>query len=277
MTEELKPVEGAEVKTPVEGEQQQEAPKYTALEEKALAQGWKPKDEWDGDPEDYRDARTYIDRGELLGKLKTQNNELKEVKTMLSYMSEHNKKVYTAGYERAIVDLKAQRIAAMKDENFEAVAAIEEAIDQNKDALNQIKRQPPAVQAPVQDKALADEWLSKNSWYKTDTSLKHWANGMAVDYARVNPGVTEAEIYSFLAKEVRKEFPHKFRKQGAPSPDGEGRGTGGGGTKATTSGEFDKLMATFDEDEARMAKALVKSGALTKEKYVEDYKSLQRS
>ena len=151
-----------------------------------MAQGWKPKDQWDGDPAKHRSAEAYLDRGELLGKLKSQGAELRQVKEMLTHMSEHNKKVYAAGYEKAIVDLKAQRIHAMKDENFEAVAAIEEAIDQNKEALNQIRRQPVA-QPPTQNKALADDWLSKNSWYKTDLSMKHWANGMAVCLLYTSP------------------------------------------------------------------------------------------
>lgn len=255
-----------------EAQVENDAPKYTAIELRAIEQGWRPKEEWDGPEEDWRDAKAYIDRGELLGKLKTQSAELKEVKNMLGYMSEHNKKVYAAGYQKAIVDLKAARIAAMKDENFEAVAAIEEQIDQNKEALQQIQRQPPAVQQPKGiDKELERQWLDKNSWYKTDPAMKHWANGMAFDYKRVNPEADEAEIYEHLTREVRKTFPHKFRRAGAPNPDGEGRQTNQTGSSKSSDGDFDKLMASMPEDQARVARQMVKSGLVTKAKYVEDY------
>lgn len=246
-------------------------PQYTEIEQRAIEQGWRPKEEWDGDEADWRDARTYIDRGELLGKLKTQNAELKEVKQMLSYMSEHNKKVYAAGYQKAIADLKVQRIAAMKDENYEAVAAIEEAIDQNKEALQTIQKTPATPQTSGINKTLEAEWLAKNPWYKTDTSMKAWANGMALEYGRVNQGVTEEEIYDFLSKQVRKEFPHKFKRVGAPSPDGEGRQANSGNNDKDAKGAFEKLMAQLPEDHARAARALVRDGHVTKEKYVQDY------
>jgi hypothetical protein len=252
--------------------QENQEPQYTEIEQRAMEQGWRPKDDWDGAPDDWRDARTYIDRGELLGKLKTQSSELKEVKNMLAYMSEHNKRVYAAGYQKAIVDLKAQRIAAMKDENFEAVAAIEEAIDQNKEALTQIQRQPPVMPAKEgPDKELEAAWMAKNPWYKNDKSLKVWANGMAMEYARTNVNVTEEEIYEFLSKEVRREFPHKFKRAGAPSPDGEGSRPANSGSTKNVDGAFEKLLATLPEDHARAARSLVKSGVVSKEKYVQDY------
>ncbi len=263
-------VPGTEVETEVENA----APQYTEIEQQAMDQGWTPKDQWDGDPGKWRDAATYIDRGELLGKLKVQSSELKEVKNMLNYMSEHNKKVYESGYQKAIVDLKAARIAAMKDENFEAVAAIEDQIDQHKEALQEVRRQPALEQKPKGvDRALEAQWKKANPWYDNDTSMKAWANGMAVEYARVNGEVTESEIYEFLSNKVRKEFPHKFKRAAAPSPEGEGRQASGAksGTSKDASTSFKALLAEMPEEHARAARQMVKNGLVTEEKYVEDY------
>ncbi len=249
-------------------------PQYTEIEQQAMDQGWRPKDEWDGDPTKWRDAATYIDRGELLGKLKNQSSELKEVKNMLAYMSEHNKKVYESGYQKAIVDLKAARIAAMKDENFEAVAAIEDEIDRNKDALQEVRRQATIANQPKGiDKTLEAQWKKQNPWYDNDTSMKAWANGMALEYTRVNGQVPEEEIYDFLTSKVRKEFPHKFKRAAAPSPEGEGRQANSqkGGSSKDASTSFKALLAEMPEEHARAARQMVKSGLVTEEKYVEDY------
>lgn len=253
-------------------------PQFTEIEKIALEQGWRPKEEWTGDPEDWRDARAYVDRGEMIGKLKTTNAEIKELKQMLAYMSEHNKKVYVSGYQKAIADLKAQRIAALKDENFEAVAAIEEAIDQHKDAMQQVQRQPTVNtgESVQTKKELEAEWMAKNGWYKTEATMRHWANGMAIDYKRVNPGADDAEIYEFLTKEVRKEFPHKFRRSGgAPNPDGEGRQAdsvrndkGSGNVESL----WKQMLSEMPEDQARAAQSIVKSvPGMTKERYLKDY------
>ena len=67
---------------------------YSELEERAIAQGWKPKDQWEGPPEEHRSAKDFLEFGEILGKLKTTSNEVKELKNSLRYLSEHQKKVY---------------------------------------------------------------------------------------------------------------------------------------------------------------------------------------
>lgn len=271
----------------IEGEQvpsnepnvENKEPQFTAIEQKALEQGWRPKEEWTGDPDDWRDAKAYVDRGEMIGKLKTTNAEIKELKQMLAYMSEHNKKVYVAGYQKAIAELKAQRVAAMKDENFEAVAAIEEAIDQHKDAITQVQRQPTVNtgESAQTKKELEAQWLAQNSWYKTEATMRHWANGMAIDYKRVNPAADDAEIYEFLTKEVKKEFPHKFRKVvAAPNPDGEGRKAESTGrdSKGTSNVEslWKQMLSEMPEDQARAAQSIVKNvPGMTKEKYLKDY------
>ncbi len=252
----------------------EDAVQYTEVEQQAMDQGWRPKEEWDGDPGKWRDAVTYIDRGELLGKLKNQSSELKEVKNMLAYMSEHNKKVYESGYQKAIIDLKAARIAAMKDDNFEAVAAIEDEIDKNKEALQEVRRQPTLAAANKgPDKVLEAQWKKSNPWYENDTAMKAWANGMALEYTRVNGQVPDDEIYDFLSKQVRKEFPHKFKRPAAPSPEGEGRQANSqkGSNSKDASVSFKALLAEMPEEHARAARQMVKSGLVTEEKYVEDY------
>src|SRR6266702_2198796 len=106
MTEEVKEVLEPVVETKEEGN---EPPKHTALEERAIEQGWRPKDEWDGDESEFRSAREFIDRGELLRKISSQGDELRKLKEVAGALSEHNKQVYVAGYKKAITDLRAAK------------------------------------------------------------------------------------------------------------------------------------------------------------------------
>jgi hypothetical protein len=52
----------------------------------------------------------------------------------------------------------------------------------------------------------------------------------------------------------------------------------GGNSQASKGGskEFDSLMNDLPEDQARVAKDLVKRGYVSKEKYVEDYNNIPR-
>jgi hypothetical protein len=52
-------------------------PVLTEIEQRASSRGWVPKDEWDGDPEEWRPAKEFIDRGELFKKIEDKIEQLK--------------------------------------------------------------------------------------------------------------------------------------------------------------------------------------------------------
>ena len=56
-----------------------EAPKVevSPTQQKAMEQGWKPKEEWEAegkDPSEWRDAKEYVERGELFDLIDSQIN-----------------------------------------------------------------------------------------------------------------------------------------------------------------------------------------------------------
>ena len=62
-------------------------------ESEAREQGWKPKEEYEGDPEKWRPAKEFVERGELFGKIDVLGRELKETKKALKLLQEHNSKI----------------------------------------------------------------------------------------------------------------------------------------------------------------------------------------
>ena len=75
-------------------------PELTGAEQQAYAQGWRPQDEWSGDPDKWVDANEFIFRGELMDRIQkqtkvinNQNAELGEVKEALKVLAEHNKQI----------------------------------------------------------------------------------------------------------------------------------------------------------------------------------------
>jgi hypothetical protein len=166
-------------------EQQAPAPEVNEVEDRARAQGWVPKDEWTGDPAQWRPADVYVDRGELLGKIKSQSAELREVKGMMTYLTEQNRRLYEAGYQKAIADLEAQRDQAVEEGNSKAVREIDKQIRAHEKALEDTNRTPI-----IEDKAAAvqaaqerfEAFKGKNTWYEKDEVMHDWANGAAVKF-----------------------------------------------------------------------------------------------
>ena len=251
----------------------------TPTERAASLQGWVPLSEWKGDPAEHRSAREFLDRGELLTKIKSQSAELQQVTKIVQHLSEHNKMVYQAGIEAGIKQLREQRKEAIREQDADALAEIEDKLDERRQQLAAAKAAPVATVAPaaqVQSPEFS-VFLQRNPWYQAQPSKRHYAHGLAIEFAKQNPNATESQVYQYVEQEAKKDFPDLFktRREAPPSPDGEGRRTSGsGGNTKTTSKAFDDLVADMPEDQARVARDMVKRGYVTKEKYVEDYNSV---
>jgi hypothetical protein len=265
-TEPVKAPEGTQA------EKHEEAPQIDEVEARAREQGWVSKDEWQGDPAAWRPANIFVDRGELLGKIKSQSSKMRELEGMVNYLAEQNRKLYEAGYEKAVDELTAARDAAIEAGDAKAVRDLEKQLRAHEKELEKAKQPAPKASAtPVVDD-LYQEWSARNPWYTKDEVLQDWANGAAVKMKTKNGNITEAEIYKQLEVDVRKVFPEKFKRVGAPSPDGASNRGAGSPARKDGNSDFDALLAELPEDEAQIARNLVKRGHVTKEQFMQDFK-----
>lgn len=252
----------------------------SATEQLAKSQGWVPLDEWQGDPRDHRSAKEFVDRGELLGKIRSQSQELQAVKNIATQLSEQNKKVYQAGYENALKELKAAKVTAIENQDGKALVAIEEKIDDTKDKLAALNATKPAATVPTGPSPDYQLYLQRNPQYLQSASYRVWSHNVAKEFAQRNPHASEGDVYAFIEEEQQREWPDRYNPSGKaqrrapPSPDGEGRGTANKGSGKGSSAGFDALIASMPEDQAKVAKDMVKRGFITKDKYVEDYNSI---
>ena len=261
--------------TPVAEPVQEQAPQVDPVEERARAQGWVPKEEWSGDPTQWRDAATFVDRGELLGKIKSQSTEMRELKTMVEYLAEQNRKLYDAGYQRAISELEAARDQAIEAGDQRAVRELDKQIKAHEKAAEEATRTPQPRVARTQAEAAEQyqEFLTRNPWYEKDEVMQDWANGAAVKFKTKHPSASDHEVYSHLSEEARRKFPEKFTKRaGAPNPEGGSNRAGGSSPRKDGNSEFDRFLDSLPEEEAQIARNLVKRGHVTKEEFMESMK-----
>ncbi len=113
-------------------------------EAKALEQGWKPKEEWvaeGGDPDEWRSAREFVDRGELLKQIHNQNRKFKQIEQSFGALKGHHDKVYQKAYDDAVKSLKAERRAAMVDGDLERVEMIEDRLEETQQEYHKTQAQ----------------------------------------------------------------------------------------------------------------------------------------
>lgn len=263
MAEEQKPAEGAS-ETP-------EVKEPTAVELKAMEQGWRPLDEWDGEPEDFVEAKEYVARKPLFDKISQTSKALKESNKALEAFKNHYAKVRKTEYERALETLRTKRDQAIEESDSRQARAIEGEIKtlENEAAENQRLAQIQLVQEAPAEHPEFVSWKSRNQWYESTLSMKAWAD---VEGARLaSTGLQPVEVLKQLEKAVKKEFPHKFtnpNKQNAPDVD-----SSRGNTKGSTKSREDSLTA----QERDIMNTLVRGGHITKEKYFADIDALDKA
>lgn len=254
------------------------------IEEKALAAGWKPLEEWDGDPTEWRDAKTFVDRGELLNKIHQQNRTMKELRTILDDMKNqvvNLTKQQLGAYENA---LKNKRKEFIEEGNSSEVDKVDRMIEEVRKQQPQVSNGPTASeQKRIQE--VFNDFKKSNPWFESDAELTSEAN--QISQLKMQAAINEyqqatgrqktyftpeeaEEIFEFVSKEVRKRNPNKFKNQkkaSPPSVEGTEKGSSSSGNKKQYT------MRDVPEDYREMVKRFTRQGVLTVHEYVESLKA----
>lgn len=242
-------------------------------EKSAMERGWVPKDQWKGDPDAWRPAKEFNDRGELIGKIMAQGRELEQLKAAVNHMTRQQQKAYIAGFENAIAQVKARRDAAIEQGDLQAVQTYNDKLDDIKDQFREAKAQvastPPVVASNPEGSDTFKSWHSQNKWYEADRAMTVFAEAEGIAFKQSNPNSTEADMLQHVEKAVKKEFAHKFQRPYAPNPDGEGRNTSR--QSNSSSNKFAAMEAQMSPEDKEIMNTILKTTKMTKEEYFKEF------
>lgn len=184
-----------------------ETPEVTAdtFSDKAKEKGWKPLEEYDGDPDEWVDAKEFCQRAPLYDRLKNQNKKLKEQEKALRDMGSHIDKVSQAAYNRAISDLQKEKREAVSVADVDRVEEIDKEIQEIKQEMVPPKQQPgiaPEIVAWTSDK--------ENQWFNEDAERREFAIAYQQAQLQTHPDMDIETSLKNVNKAVRKAFPEKF-------------------------------------------------------------------
>jgi Tfp pilus assembly protein PilN len=241
------------------------APQVNEIEQQAREQGWVPKDEWSGEGK-WRDAESFLDRGELYQKISSQRKKLQELERNQQAFNSHLSVVREAEYKRALQALRAEKKAALVDGDPDKLIDVDEkirAVEREQLEINQ-----PA--APQSNEAVAEqfnEWRSKNSWYDNpDTDhLKAYADAEGIKLAK--SGEPPEEVLKKVEALVRRKFPEKFTNPNRSKAGAVESGAGKGSSQ--------KESYPLTDAERNVMNRLVKSGTMTAAQYIADLKAVK--
>lgn len=238
-----------------------DTPQYSDSEQRALAQGWVPEDQFTGSGK-WRSAEEFLDRGELFSKIDEQHRRIRAQEQTTQELKKHLERVRKNEYDRALTTLRAEKKVAARAGDTEALVEIDEQIED----LKEKERTETVVEVqPInsQPDPVFVVWQNKNSWYNTDKAMKVFAD--AIGQELIVKGLRGAELLNEVERQTKKEFADRFT-----NPNRAKASSVDSGRRA---GSASKDNFQLSEDEIRVMNKFVKAGHMTKEEYIADIKA----
>jgi hypothetical protein len=233
-------------------------------EEQAREQGWKPKEEYEGDASKWRPAKEFVERGELFGKIDHMGKELKETRKALKMLQEHHSKVKETEYNNALRELKALQKRHLEEGNSDAYLEATE-------LLTDLKAEQKAREVVGQNTAPQPDprfisWAQENKWYQTNAEMREYADTVGMGFANRNPGIDPEDVLKFVSKEVKARFKDAFVNPNRNKPSS----VEGASAPAANKSSFE-----LTDDERRTMNTFVRAGVMTKEEYIAEVKKMR--
>lgn len=241
------------------------AHEYTEDEAQALESGWKPQDQWEGDPKKWVPAEEYNRRGELFGKIDSMGKDLRDTKKALRMLQDHHSKVKETEYNRALASLRAAKKQALETGDVDmALEADDQLMDMKAARLAEAQQRD----APQELDPRFSAWVERNSWYQ-DAELKEFADAVGLAHAKANPNKSPEDVLKYVEGRVKKSYSEKFTNPNRSRPSVVG------GREVQAGGKLAKDEIILTDTERKAMNTFVSEGIMTKEQYIDDIKSMR--
>lgn len=251
----------------------------------AREMGWRPKEEFQGDPEHWVDADAYVEKGRhvmpilkatnerLRGDLTKTNTELADLRRALANsqstieaLERYHQDDVKQKVEKARADLKAQLVAAKKDGNVEAEVDLTDQLTQLNDAERLDADRRAAAGGDDKDKGTRRDapvdlskdpiylqWKDDNPWFGTDDDKTAIANDVSIKLRLAGNTKTGRAFLDDVALETSRRIERLSGGRTAKVEAGRGGagGTTGAGTGAKTYNDLPSDAKRACDDFAR--------------------------
>ncbi len=202
------------------------------VERQARDQGWLPRNEFKGNPDDHKSAKHYVEWGDMKGSIKTIKNQMTHQKKSYEDQIVNQNILHKADTERQLAEVKAQLVTAIDDGDTTAATALAEKqseLNIQKNKLENVQTDAGANDVEI----MRLEWEAENQWFFDQNDPRVAAAHSAYNLA-IRKGGTPEEAFAAVDDRVSKMSGKPKINQNRLNPSDTATSTGGGnrGTKA---------------------------------------------
>lgn len=240
------------------------------VETSARNKGWKPQEEFQGNPEDWVPAREFVGRQKLydtIHDLKRQlNRQAQKFEKDFQQVAGYLANVKKEAYEKAMKDLEQRHIEAIRNEDAEGAAKVAKEMAE-KSAAQAAEEATAKQQQQVQSPQATEEfnqWRQDNEWFDKNREMQEDALSIGIGYAAKNPNSTQSDVLEYVTQRIKKMYPETFESAPAPTKKGaQSVEPANGNLRGGPARKKSKLTVEDLEPEQRaIMRTLIKRGAL---------------
>lgn len=261
----------------------------------ARRKGWLPKEEFEGDPSKWVDAKTFIERGDKFTRnlqrkvadLERKLSDFEGTRAQYKKFMEEQVAKKDAELKTAINALRVQRSQAQSEGDHDTAIELEdriEALQTSRKEVSDLQAQKP--ETPAQNPsdaeaqrqrglhpAILDEWVEDgNDWFKTDAKLRDYAIQVAEELHRQNVPERGRKFLDLIADRMSEEFPRKFAsKRTAPSSGVESSSRSASSRTPTPSAAKGRTARDLPAADLAIMRDLVRGGYTTEKDFLNSY------
>lgn len=265
-------VEEAEETPAVEAteEKAEEADDQAEIEQRARFLGWRPKDKYPGDPEDWKDAKDFVAFQERDNRRMRQ--AIDKMIPRMAKIEKFNEELIkrldgdeASRFEQQLMNVRAKMRDAVKSGDEEGFLKWEaEELKLRKDGAPKAPEKKPG---PTEEPTEIKDWKTKRPWFDRDMAMTEEAVGYYRAYQVKNKDCSIEDALDHVDKRMAREYPELYenpRRREAPKVEG------GGAVKIGKKGA--KGWADIPAEDKALAKSLIKDGTFPdNESYAKSY------
>lgn len=220
----MEPQENEELSEELNDEANEETLEENPIEQRALKMGWVPEDQFKGDPNNWRPADEFVERGEKMIPILRAN-----IRRMEKSQAERDK-AFTDHLNLLRNNLRAQKLAEHEKQKRQAVD------DGDTETYNRLSIDPPKDDIPEfnpptpKTDAVFDEWREENHWYQDDYEKHQEAENYGQFLRSSQPHLEGRDFLDEVSKHVRKKFSNPNRNKPSAVDGGTQKASNRSGT-----------------------------------------------
>ncbi len=239
--------------------------------ERALADGWTPKDEWKGETNQWVDYEQFNIRGELMGRIREQSgiinsnkNRMDDMQKAITDLVDMNNKKADVEYKRILKNLQTEKAKAIEESDGEAVVQIDSdiaALKEHQDSTTTKPDMKPETDQPEENPDVT-AWMeaADNQWFNNDKAMRDAATGIAQSIVAADKELPPKKVLEKMTKQMKELMPHKFKGR---SPVDGGDGNGGKPLKDKA-----RTFSELSDDEKAVARRFERTGVMSIKDYI---------